>query len=54
MNNDRTTLNQRMGRLETRIEQLAKIVADGFERIDTRIDNIEKRLDYNNLKRLPK
>lgn len=52
MNNDRTTLSQRMDRLEININQLSKIVTDGFAElrqdikdINTRLDGVESRLD---------
>mgnify|MGYP003325837706 CR=1 FL=1 len=39
---NKPTLSQRMERLET-------IVIEGFKQVNERIDNIEKRLDYNGL-----
>ncbi|MCQ2795261.1 MAG: hypothetical protein MJ214_03550 [Bacilli bacterium] len=58
------TLSQKFDTLSQRLDELTELVKDGFKRVDTRIDNLEKdvnaridridaRLDYNGLKKLP-
>ena len=48
----------RFDRIEESINKLARIVEDGFKQVNTRIDNLERRLDYivsaNKLKDLQK
>ena len=52
----RYTLNQlgmTVDKLVVTVNDLAKEMRDGFKRVNARIDLIEERLDYNNLKKLP-
>ena len=45
--NDKTTLSKRIDQLTERMDQLAKIVQDGFKQVNSRLDYIVKA---NNLK----